>query len=269
LPGNEKWGSLTACLENASKGTGAMARDEVFGTTAARGSDFQFNEEVASVFDDMLVRSVPFYLEQQSLIEEITRRFVLPDSNVVDLGCSTGTTLIRLAKLLDPAIGLIGYDNSEPMLDRARSNAAEMGVGERIEFRHGDFNENLDVLRIENASAVTICWTLQFVRPLHRGRLIRKIYEGMVNGGVLIVTDKVLTNDSSMNRFFIDFYYDFKRRNGYSEQEISKKREALENVLIPYRFDENFELFRSNGFETVETFFQWYNFAGFLCVKQY
>jgi len=246
-----------------------MARDEVFGTTAARGSDFQFNEEVANVFDDMLVRSVPFYLEQQSLIEEITRRFVLPDSNVVDLGCSTGTTLIRLAKLLDPTIGLIGYDNSEPMLDRARSNAAEMGVGERIEFRHGDFNQNLDVLRIENASVVTICWTLQFVRPLHRGRLIRKIYEGMVNGGVLIVTDKVLTNDSSMNRFFIDFYYDFKRRNGYSEQEISKKREALENVLIPYRFDENFELFRSNGFSTVETFFQWYNFAGFLCVKQY
>jgi len=84
---------------------------------------------------------------------------------------------------------------------------------------------------------------------------------------VLIVTDKVLTNDSNMNRLFIDFYYDFKRRNHYSEVEISKKREALENVLIPYRLDENLELFRRNGFATVETFFQWYNFAGFLCVK--
>jgi tRNA (cmo5U34)-methyltransferase len=244
-----------------------MARDEVFGNTAARGSDFQFNEEVASVFDDMLVRSVPFYLEQQGLIEEIARRFALPDTRVVDLGCSTGTTLIRFANLLDPGIELLGYDNSEPMLNRAKSNAADSGVSERITFSHGDFNENLDDLVIENASVVTICWTLQFVRPLYRDRLIRKIYQGMVEGGVLIVTDKVLSNDSSMNPLFIDFYYDFKRRNQYSEVEISKKREALENVLIPYRLDENIELFRRYGFSTVETFFQWYNFAGFLCVK--
>lgn len=244
-----------------------MTRDDIFSGTAARGSDFQFNEEVAIVFDDMLVRSVPFYLEQQSLIEEIAQRFCQPDSSVVDLGSSTGTTLIRFANLLDPSARLIGYDNSEPMLERARNNANEAGVGDRIEFAYGDLNENLDDLVIENASVVTICWTLQFVRPLRRDHLVKKIYEGMADGGVLIVTDKVLTNDSNMNRFFIDFYYEFKRRNGYSDEEISKKREALENVLIPYRFDENFELFRKNGFSTVETFFQWYNFAGFLCVK--
>jgi tRNA (cmo5U34)-methyltransferase len=89
----------------------------------------------------------------------------------------------------------------------------------------------------------------------------------MVDGGALIVTDKILTNDSNMNRFFIDFYYDFKRRTGYSDEEILRKREALENVLVPYRVDENFELFRRNGFTIAETFFQWYNFAGFLCVK--
>ncbi len=244
-----------------------MARDEVFRNTAARGGDFQFNEEVASVFDDMLVRSVPFYLEQQGLIEEIAQRFASPDSLVVDLGCSTGTTLIRLAKLLDSSVKLVGYDNSDPMLDRARSNAADSGVSDRIVFSYGDFNENIDDLVIDNASVVTICWTLQFVRPACRRRLIRKICQGMVDGGVLIVTDKVLCNDSNMNRFFSDFYYDFKRRNNYSEEEILKKREALENVLIPYSMDENIELFRRNGFLSVETFFQWYNFAGFLCVK--
>lgn len=244
-----------------------MARDEVFGTTAARGSDFQFNEEVASVFDDMLVRSVPFYLEQQGLIEDIAQRFALPGSRVFDLGCSTGTTLIRLASLLDSSIRLTGFDNSQPMLDRAKLNADEMGVSDRIEFSHGDFNQNISEWVIENASVVTVCWTLQFVRPLHRDRLIQKIYSGMVDGGVLIVTDKVLANDAQINRFFIDFYYEFKRRNDYSNEEILKKREALENVLIPYRLDENIALFRRNGFTTVETFFQWYNFAGFLCVK--
>jgi len=82
------------------------------------------------------------------------------------------------------------------------------------------------------------------------------------------VTEKTLTNNSDVNRYFIDFYYDFKRRNGYSEQQIARKREALENVLIPYRVDENFELLRRCGFETVETFFQWYNFAGFMAVKK-
>jgi len=268
LPKTAKWGSLTCCSGKVLNGTEAMARDEIFGNTAARGSDFQFNQEVTNVFDDMLVRSVPFYHEQQGLIEEIAQRFASPDSQVVDLGCSTGTTLIRFANLLDSSIKLVGYDNSEPMLERARQNAAGLGVSDRIAFSFGDFNEHFDDFVIENASVVTICWTLQFVRPLCRDRLIRKIYEGMVDGGVLIVTEKVLTNDSNMNRFFIDFYYDFKRRNSYSEEEISKKREALENVLIPYRLDENIELFRRNGFSTVETFFQWYNFAGFLCVKQ-
>ncbi len=98
--------------------------------------------------------------------------------------------------------------------------------------------------------------------------MIKKIYNGLVEDGIMVLTDKILTNSSHMNRFFIDFYYDFKRRNGYSENEILRKREALENVLIPYRIDENLELFRRNGFEIVETFFQCYNFAGFLCVKK-
>lgn len=82
-----------------------------------------------------------------------------------------------------------------------------------------------------------------------------------------MVAEKVLTNDSRMNHFFIDFYYDFKKRNSYNELEIMRKREALENVLIPYRIDENIEMFRRNGFKIVDTFFQYYNFAAFLCLK--
>jgi tRNA (cmo5U34)-methyltransferase len=131
-----------------------------------------------------------------------------------------------------------------------------------------DLNGDLSSLVLENASIVTMCWTLQFIRPLRRDDLIRWIYRGLVNGGALILTEKVLTNSSHVNRFFIDYYYDLKRRNGYSETEIARKREALENVLVPYRLEENLELFRRNGFEVVETFFQWFNFAGMICVKR-
>jgi len=249
-------------VENKSEG-----RDTVFATTANRASDFQFNEQVAVIFDDMLVRSVPFYLEQQSLIQEIASQFYQKGTRVIDLGCSTATTLINIGKAISPTPSLVGYDSSEPMLEKARANIKDAGLAEHTELLFGDFNDKLDEVDLSNTSLVTLCWTLQFVRPLKRDALIRKIYNGMKDGGALIVTEKTLTNDSNMNRFFIDFYYDFKRRNGYSDEEISKKREALENVLIPYRFDENFELFRRNGFQIVETFFQWYNFAGFLCVK--
>jgi len=154
------------------------------------------------------------------------------------------------------------------MIEKARLKINDSGFADRIEVRYADFNALLSGLSLENASVVTMCWTLQFVRPLQRDILIKWIYQGLVDGGAMIVTEKVLTNNSHMNRFFIDFYYEFKRRNEYSDNEILRKREALENVLIPYRIDENLEMFRRYGFNIVETFFQWYNFVGFLCVKK-
>ncbi len=245
-----------------------MAHDEVFASISARGSDFEFNAEVAAVFDDMIARSVPFYLEQQSIIQAAAQRFYIPGTRVYDLGCSTATTLMGLGKRLGPQARLVGYDNSEPMLDRARKNVEHAGLADRIELEYADLNGDLSQVPLENASVVTMCWTLQFIRPLRRDAVVKWINQGLVAGGVFIVTEKILTNNSDMNRYFIEFYYDFKRRNGYSEGEIVKKREALENVLVPYRMDENAELFRRNGFPIVETFFQVYNFAGFLCLKK-
>ena len=245
-----------------------MKRDEVFQATAARACDFEFDQEVAEVFDDMLLRSVPFYREQQQMIKELGKKFWIPGTKVYDLGCSTATTLVNLCRELDESVRLIGYDNSLPMLEQARHKINDNGLADRIEVRYADLNAQLDGLLLDNASVVSMCWTLQFVRPLQRDDLIKWIYQALVNGGVMIITEKVLTNDTHMNRFFIDFYYQFKKRNGYSYNEIMRKREALENVLIPYRIDENLVMFRRNGFEIVETFFQWYNFAGFLCVKK-
>jgi len=244
-----------------------MERDRLFERTASRASDFEFDEHVAAVFDDMLVRSIPFYLEQQSMIAEIAARFWTPDSCVYDLGCSTGTMLVRVARTIGPSARLVGYDNAPPMLDRAARKVGESGCANRIDLRFADLNADPAVLDLPDASVITMCWTLQFVRPLSRDQLIRRLYDALLPGGVLLVTEKVLTGSSHMNRLFVELYYDFKKRNAYTDHEITRKREALENVLVPYRIDENIELFRRNGFAIVETFFQWYNFAAFLCVK--
>ena len=242
-------------------------RDDLFLRTGAKPADFVFDAEVAQVFDDMLVRSVPFYLEQQSMICEIGRRFWIPETNIYDLGCSTANTLINLAQVV-PRAQLVGYDNSLPMLEQARFKVRQRGLGDRIELQLGDLNQNCSSLCLQNAGVVTLCWTLQFIRPLHRDSLIHWIYNALVENGVLIVAEKIVVDNSLVNRFFIDRYYQFKKGNYYSYKEIMRKREALENVLVPYKIDENMEMFRRNGFEIVESFFQWYNFAGFLCIKK-
>jgi len=247
---------------------GNMKRDNIFQRTAARSGDFEFNSEVAKVFDDMLVRSVPFYHEQQHMIAEIAGKFWIPGTKVYDLGCSTGTTLINICQKIKGSERFIGYDNSEPMLREAKRKIKAFGLENRIQLHNCDLNKELSKLSLKNARVVTLCWTLQFVRPLQRESLIKKIYRDLVDDGILLITEKVLTNNTDMNRFFIDLYYDFKKRNRYSSEEIQRKREALDNVLVPYRIDENIELFRRNGFEIVEIFFQWYNFVGVLCLKK-
>jgi tRNA (cmo5U34)-methyltransferase len=244
-----------------------MSRDQLFRATAARVTDFEFNEEVAQVFDDMLVRSIPMYLEQQRMIQDLASKFWSPGTSIYDLGCSTATTLCNIGRAIKKPCRLVGFDNSRPMLKQAQAKIRKERLGDRVSVQYADLNGELEEVRLESASVVTMCWTLQFVRPLNRDRVIRWIYNSLVAGGALIVAEKILTNSSHTNRYFIELYYKFKKQNKYSSDEIRRKREALENVLVPYRTDENLELFRRNGFEVVETFFQWYNFAGYLCMK--
>src|SRR4029077_5268799 len=120
---------------------------------------------------------------------------------------------------------------------------------------------------LSNASVALLVLTLQFVRPLYRERLIRSIYEGLGDNGCRIRVEKVLGESSTFNRLFIKHYYEMKRRNGYSELEIAQKREALENVLVPYRLEENKELLRGQGFRQVDVFFKWYNFCAMVAMK--
>lgn len=240
-----------------------MGKDKVF-NQPREASDFKFGNEVVTVFDDMVSRSVPFYGEIQRMVAEIGKDFAMPESNLYDLGCSTGASLILLDKVVDEKVKFVGLDDSEEMLKKCDKKLQENGIKREYDLNFADLNQGIT---IENASVVNLCLTLQFIRPLNRERLVQQIYDGMNDNGCLILTEKVLGEDSLFNRLFIKYYYDMKRRHNYSDMEISQKREALENVLIPYKLEENKELLKKCGFKLVDVFFKWYNFCGIIAVK--
>lgn len=242
----------------------SAASDKLFDDTSMRAADFRFDSKVAQVFDDMVSRSVPFYEEMQRMVCELAKDFAEPSSEIYDIGCSTATTLLQLDKIVNPYVGLVGIDNSPEMIEKAREKLESAQLPRSWRLVNADIHHNLP---IENASVVTMVLTLQFARPLYRERIMERIYQGLNKNGCVILVEKLVQEDSRINRMFIDHYYDFKRSNGYSETEIAKKREALENVLVPYRFEENRELLEGVGFTAVEEFFRWYNFCGIIAVK--
>ena len=241
-----------------------MTKDYLFKNPKNRVQDFQFGEQTAAVFDDMLNRSVPFYCEIQRMISELAADFAVEGTAVYDLGCSTCNTFLMLDPVVPKGVRFVGIDSSPEMLERGRKKLKESHIKHPYELVCGDLNKGI---QITNASVVIMTLTLQFIRPLHRQKLIRTIVSGLNKDGCLILIEKVLSKDSLLNRFFIKYYYGFKERNGYSKMEISQKREALENVLIPYRIEENTELLLHSGFSQCDVFFKWYNFCGIVALK--
>jgi len=242
-----------------------MHKDQVFKKEIQKVEDFKFDTTVASVFDDMVNRSVPFYGEIQRMMAELSADHARTGTDVYDLGCATGTTLIGMNTSVAEDIRFIGIDDSKKMLNKCRSKLEEAEFRRPFDLRYGDLNQNIE---ISNASVVISCLTLQFVRPINRPKLLKTIYDGLNSKGVLILTEKILAEDSVFNRDFIKHYYNYKRRNQYSEMEISQKREALENILVPYKLSENITLLRDTGFSHCEVFFKWYNFAGLIATKE-
>ncbi|MEN8136503.1 MAG: carboxy-S-adenosyl-L-methionine synthase CmoA [Thermodesulfobacteriota bacterium] len=240
-----------------------MAKDDIF-KDQDMNREFQFDGKVADVFDDMLNRSVPCYRMVIEMMGTILDKFLQDGDRVYDLGCSTGETLLELARQLDQLdLKFTGIDNSPAMLSKAQHKAEMFALANRIDFRETD----IVALDISEAGAIIMNYTLQFIRPLQRPEFLARVYEALRPGGILILSEKVLSPTPDLNRAFIDFYLDFKRRNGYSETEISRKREALENVLIPFSIKENIDLLTEAGFTSHETFFQWFNFAAIVAVK--
>ncbi len=223
---------------------------------------FEFNETVVRVFDDMLGRSVPLYKECLELTVRMAKHFARPKQSVYDLGCSTGTLLARLAKELPESSTLVGVDNSPDMLKKARRKLKHRG--ERCQLIEADLEDELDIV---NACVVVMNYTLQFVPPKRRGKMLKSIRAGLSPGGVLIVIEKIVGNSEQTNDLFIDEHHRFKEQHGYSKLEIARKRQALEQVLVPLTAEKNERALKRAGFSEVETFFRWCNFAGWIAIK--
>ena len=241
-----------------------MTKDKLFRKRRPAVKDFTFGKQTVAVFDDMLDRSVPFYAEVQRMIGEIAADFAAEGTNLYDLGCSTGNTFLMLDPLVPKAVRFVGVDSSAEMLKRAREKLERRGITRAYKLVCGDLNRGV---RVTNASMVVMNLTLQFVRPLYRHQLLSSIAGGMREESCLVLVEKVLSQHSALNRLFIKYYYAFKGRQGYSRLEIAQKREALENVLVPYRIEENIELLLGSGFRECEVFFKWYNFCGIIALK--
>lgn len=238
-------------------------RDTLFADQDVQ-EDFVFNERVVEVFDDMLDRSVPFYREVISSSARLLDSVLHSGDTVYDLGCSTGTTLLEFARLLpDKGLAFVGIDTSSAMLEKARLKAELYRKQETIRF----YEEDITAMHHPGAGAFVLNYTLQFIRPLKREAFLARLYESLRPGGILLLSEKVISHDQRLNREYIDIYHQFKKARGYSELEIARKREALENVLIPFSIEENRAMLKKVGFASVETYFQWFNFASMIAVK--
>jgi tRNA (cmo5U34)-methyltransferase len=239
-------------------------KDNLF-TQPSSTEKFEFNESVARVFDDMLERSVPMYRECLESTLQWCVRFAREGSQIYDLGCSTGTFLTGLSKRFPAHAGirLVGVDSSAPMLEKARQKLASSALPWNL--IEADLQDDFS---LSNASVVVMNYTLQFIPQDQRLQVVSKIFKGLNPDGLLLMIEKVTGDDPEIDQAYTDFHHRFKKTQGYSQLEIARKREALENVLTPRTVGENIHLLQEAGFASAELFFKWNNFAGFVALKQ-
>lgn len=239
-------------------------RDTLFSAPIAKLGDWTFDEHVAEVFPDMIQRSVPGYSNIISMIGMLAERFVQPNSQVYDLGCSLGAATLSMRRNIT-ALGcrIIAVDNSPAMVERCRRHIESFRADIPVEVIESDI---LDIT-LENASMVVLNFTLQFLAPDDRQRLLNQVYQGLRPGGALVLSEKLSFEDADVGELLFNMHHDFKRANGYSELEISQKRSMLENVMLTDSVETHKARLRMAGFEHAETWFQCFNFGSLIALK--
>lgn len=236
--------------------TDPVQPDRLYAKTRDKVGDFVFDAAVASVFPDMIQRSVPGYAAIINMIQLLTGMHAVPGSNLYDLGCSLGAASLAMANgLAHEDCRIIAVDNAEAMLARAREHTAASDV--HIDFRLADIRD----VPIQNASVVVLNFTLQFLPREQRGELLSRIRQGLSKGGILILSEKILGESPEQDARLVEMHHAFKRAQGYSDLEISQKRSALEKVLLPETLAAHQQRLQQAGFARSDLWFQCFNFV--------
>ena len=245
-----------------------MKRDEIYATGDEDDPPFRFNDAVAEVFPDMLRRSIPGYAASLEAIGSLAARYVKAGTNCYDLGCSLGAATLAMRQgIRAPDCRIIAIDNSEAMIKRCEkviTNAEEPGiVPTPIDFRLDDIRDAF----ITNASMVVMNYTLQFLSLEDRSAMLARIFDGLISGGLFLLSEKVIDDDPHMEELLVDLHHEHKRRNNYSKLEISRKRAALDNVLIPETVADHLERLAAVGFAHSAVWLRYFNFVSIVAIK--
>ncbi len=245
-------------------------KDTVYARPRKNIGSFVFDESVVDVFPDMIRRSVPGYATVISMTGLLAARYARSHTNCYDRGCSLGATTFALARGVagkDRQIQdckIVAVDNAPAMINTCRTLLDQAGPETPVELLCADIRD----VEMERASVVVLNYTLQFIAPEERLSMLRKIYDALVPGGVLLLSEKIECPDPLEQDLITGLHLDFKRANGYSELEISQKRTALENVLIPETLAAHKLRLKEAGFAETAVWFQCLNFASLLALKR-
>lgn len=227
--------------------------------------DFRFDERVAEVFPDMIQRSVPGYGLMISMIGILAANYAQADSHCYDLGCSLGAVSLAMRqRIRQPDCDIIAVDNSQAMIERGQQLLAS-DTTSTVPVRM--VCAGIQDVDIVDASVVVLNFTLQFIPRAERSALIKRIYQGLKPGGVLVLSEKIAFDEPQRQRFHADSHHDFKRANGYSDLEISQKRTALERVLVAETLSCHQQRLHEAGFDFSDVWFQCFNFTSLVAIK--
>lgn len=225
---------------------------------------WEFDGEVAHVFDDMLARSIPQYDIMRQACYDLACQYRQPKTDIVDLGCSRGEAIARLVEKYGAWNHFTGVEVSQPMLEACRKRFEGYINASVVDIKELDLRTSYPAVK----ASVTLCvLTLQFTPIEYRQRILRSIYNSLVPGGALILVEKVLGADADLNEVMVKLYYELKASNGYTQEQIERKRLSLEGVLVPVTAKWNEELLKMAGFTYVDCFWRWFNFAGWVAIK--
>jgi tRNA (cmo5U34)-methyltransferase len=238
-------------------------RDTLYQTLADPGL-FTFNEEVVGVFPDMIKRSVPGYSTIIAMSGLLAGKHARDNTRIYDLGCSLGASLLAAAQHVQGRpVQLVGIDNSPAMIEGARQNIAAARVsGQEIDVIEGD----IATTPLSNASVVLMNFTLQFVPVAQRIEVLKRIHGALTAGDILVLSEKIKMPTPAMDDYVVDLHHTFKRAQGYSELEIARKRQALENVMVTEDRETHIDRLQQAGFQRADIWFQCFNFASFVAV---